>query len=197
MGRVYVGEQISPARQVAVKVVQLGMATEATRRRFEQEAAIHSRLDHPAITQCFAVGTYESSLGPVPFAVMELVRGAKPITVHAREHSLPLDERLRLFKLACEGVAHGHERGVVHRDLKPGNILVGDDGHPHHDVQAGPRRDSDRPLCQPYGLGGGTVVLKDVIEPGDYMGHPLLEKRRFLRLLRVLRGLVPGRGDGE
>jgi UDP-3-O-[3-hydroxymyristoyl] glucosamine N-acyltransferase len=46
-------------------------------------------------------------------------------------------------------------------------------------------------------LGGGTVVLKDVIEPGDYMGHPLLEKRRFLRLLRVLRGLVPGRGDGE
>ncbi len=46
-------------------------------------------------------------------------------------------------------------------------------------------------------LGGGTVVLKDVTEPGDYMGHPLLEKRRFLRLLRVLRGLVPGRGDGE
>ena len=130
MGRVYVGEQISPARQVAVKVVKLGMATEATRRRFGQEAAIHSRLDHPAITQCFAVGTHESGLGPVPFAVMELVRGAKPITVHAREHSLPLDERLRLFKLACEGVAHGHERGVVHRDLKPGNILVGDDGHP-------------------------------------------------------------------
>ena len=130
MGRVYVGEQISPARQVAVKVVQLGMATEATLRRFGQEAAIHSRLDHPAITQCFAVGTHESGLGPVPFAVMELVRGAKPITVHAREHSLPLDERLRLFKLACEGVAHGHARGVVHRDLKPGNILVGDDGHP-------------------------------------------------------------------
>jgi UDP-3-O-[3-hydroxymyristoyl] glucosamine N-acyltransferase len=46
-------------------------------------------------------------------------------------------------------------------------------------------------------LGGGTVVLKDVTEPGDYMGHPLLEKRRFLRLLRVLRGLVPGRGEGE
>jgi UDP-3-O-[3-hydroxymyristoyl] glucosamine N-acyltransferase len=46
-------------------------------------------------------------------------------------------------------------------------------------------------------LGGGTVVLKDVTEPGDYMGHPLLEKRRFLRLLRVLRGLVPGRGDGD
>jgi UDP-3-O-[3-hydroxymyristoyl] glucosamine N-acyltransferase len=46
-------------------------------------------------------------------------------------------------------------------------------------------------------LGGGTVVLKDVPEAGDYMGHPLLEKRRFLRLLRVLRGLVPGRGEGD
>lgn len=46
-------------------------------------------------------------------------------------------------------------------------------------------------------LGGGSIVLTDVPEPGDYMGHPLLRKRRFLRLLRVLRGLVPGRGDGE
>ncbi len=46
-------------------------------------------------------------------------------------------------------------------------------------------------------LGGGTIVLKDLTEGGDYMGHPVLEKRRFLRLLRVLRGLVPGRGDGE
>ncbi|MFM7075199.1 MAG: serine/threonine-protein kinase [Planctomycetaceae bacterium] len=130
MGRVYLGEQASPPRQVAVKVVQLGMTTEATRRRFAQEAAIHSRLDHPAVARCFSVGTHESSLGPVPFAVMELVRGARPITVHAREHSLTLDERLRLFKLVCEGVAHAHEQGVVHRDLKPGNILVGDDGHP-------------------------------------------------------------------
>ena len=58
MGRVYVGEQISPARQVAVKVVQLGMATEATRRRFGQEAAIHSRLDHPAITQCLVLPAF-------------------------------------------------------------------------------------------------------------------------------------------
>lgn len=130
MGRVYLGEQVSPARQVAVKVVQLWITTEAARRRFAQEAAIQSRLDHPAIAQCFSVGTHESALGPLPYTVMELVRGAKPITVHAREHSLPLDERLRLFKLACEGVAHGHERGVVHRDLKPGNILVGDDGRP-------------------------------------------------------------------
>lgn len=46
-------------------------------------------------------------------------------------------------------------------------------------------------------LGGGTVILKDILEPGDYMGHPVLEKRRFLRLLRVLRGLVPGRGEGD
>lgn len=46
-------------------------------------------------------------------------------------------------------------------------------------------------------LGGGSQVFKDVLEPGDYMGHPLLEKRRYLRLLRVLRGLVPGRGEGE
>ncbi len=46
-------------------------------------------------------------------------------------------------------------------------------------------------------VGGGTVILKDILEPGDYMGHPVLEKRRFLRLLRVLRGLVPGRGEGD
>lgn len=130
MGRVYLGEQISPARQVAVKFVQLGMTTEAARRRFEKEAAILARLDHPAIARCFSSGTHESRLGPVPFTVMELVRGARPITTYASENALSLDERLRLFKLACEGVAHGHERGVIHRDLKPGNILVGIDGLP-------------------------------------------------------------------
>jgi UDP-3-O-[3-hydroxymyristoyl] glucosamine N-acyltransferase len=46
-------------------------------------------------------------------------------------------------------------------------------------------------------LAGGTVILRDVPEPGDYMGHPVMKKRRFLRLLRVLRGLVPGRGEGD
>jgi serine/threonine protein kinase len=130
MGRVYQGEQLRPLRTVAVKVVRPGVTPDTAARRFENEAAFLARLQHPGIAQIFVVGTYASDFGDVPYFVMEHVADARPITQYARDEGLPLPHRLALFAEVCDAVAHGHARGVVHRDLKPGNILVDGEGRP-------------------------------------------------------------------
>lgn len=130
MGRVYEARQARPDRVVAVKIVRHGITNEKTLRRFEREAEFLGKLQHPAIAQIFAVGTYESDLGDVPFFVMEHVPNAKPITNYVHDQGLDLTARLRLFKQVCDAVAHGHDRGIVHRDLKPGNVLISADGTP-------------------------------------------------------------------
>jgi tRNA A-37 threonylcarbamoyl transferase component Bud32 len=130
MGRVYEARQARPDRVVAVKIVRHGITNEKTLRRFEREAEFLGKFQHPAIAQIFAVGTYESDLGDVPFFVMEHVPNARPITNFIHDQGLDLTARLRLFKQVCDAVAHGHDRGIVHRDLKPGNILISVDGTP-------------------------------------------------------------------
>jgi serine/threonine protein kinase len=130
MGRVYEAEQTNPRRTVAVKVVRQGITSEKTMRRFEREAQILGKLQHPHIAQIHVVGSYSSDIGDLPFFVMEFVANAKPITNFAAERDLSLEEKLRLFKRVCEAVSHGHDRGVVHRDLKPGNILIDATGSP-------------------------------------------------------------------
>ena len=130
MGRVYRASQLRPERTVAVKLVRPGLTAELAQLRLENEASFLARLQHPGIAQIHLVGMYASDFGPVPYYVMEYVHEAKSLTAHADERSLDATARLKLFAQVCEAVAHGHERGVVHRDLKPGNILVDTDGHP-------------------------------------------------------------------
>ena len=84
-------------------------------------------MRHPAIAQIYDAGTTEEGY---PFFAMELIEGS-PITRYCREQRLSLDERVALFIRVCEGVQHAHHKGVVHRDLKPGNLLVDTlDGRP-------------------------------------------------------------------
>ena len=130
MGRVYRAWQADPGRTVAVKVVRFGISNEKTLRRFGREAEFLNKLEHPGIARIFVVGTYESDFGDVPFFVMEYVPDAKPITTFSRDQKLPLRDRLALFAQVCDAVDHGHGQSVVHRDLKPGNILVDAEGNP-------------------------------------------------------------------
>jgi eukaryotic-like serine/threonine-protein kinase len=124
MGRVYEGWQAAPGRAVAVKVMRPGLASEEFFRRFDHEARLLARLQHPGIAQVFLVGVHQLLAENVPFFVLEYLAEAVPITDHARTRALDVRRRLDLFRQACAAVAHGHERGVIHRDLKPGNILV-------------------------------------------------------------------------
>jgi tetratricopeptide (TPR) repeat protein len=129
MGVVYEARQDTPSRTVALKLLRPGLVTRSLLRRFQQEAELLGRLRHPAIAQIYEAGTTEVAGAMQPFIVMELVEG-RPITGYAQERGLPMRERLALVAAVCEGVEHAHQNGVIHRDLKPGNILVDRAGMP-------------------------------------------------------------------
>lgn len=130
MGRVYEGVQASPRRPVAVKVLRPGPTARAAIRRFLNEAQILSTLRHSWICQVYAAGTFEVAGAQLPYFVMELIPDGLAITDYARRHSLTVSERVGLFAEVCDAVAHAHASGVVHRDLKPGNVVVDVEGHP-------------------------------------------------------------------
>ena len=130
MGRVYLGRQLRPDRFVAVKVIRPGMFSAGSLRRFERESQVLASLHHPGIAQIHSFGTFSAADAETPYFVMEFIAGAKTITDFADERGLNTRERLELFQKACDAVSHAHSRGILHRDLKPGNILVAEDGQP-------------------------------------------------------------------
>ncbi len=127
-GVVYLAEQEEPVRrQVALKVIRLGMDTESVITRFERERQALAIMDHPNIARVLDAGTTDSGR---PYFVMELVHGIK-ITDYCAQHFLTTEERLRLFIRVCHALQHAHQKGIIHRDIKPSNILVTtQDGQP-------------------------------------------------------------------
>ncbi|MFT7479923.1 MAG: serine/threonine protein kinase/formylglycine-generating enzyme required for sulfatase activity [Gammaproteobacteria bacterium] len=126
MGTVYEAQQEQPARRVAVKVMKRELISSAGRRRFDYEAATLARLRHPGIAQIFEAGSFNDGpgSGDVPFFAMEFIEGARSIIEYASREELDLEARLELFAKVCSTVHYGHQQGVIHRDLKPRNILV-------------------------------------------------------------------------
>jgi len=127
-GAVFMAEQSSPVRRrVALKIVKLGMDTRMVIARFEQERQALALMDHPNIARVFDAGATDTGR---PYFVMELVRGA-PITTYCDREQLSIPQRVELFTQVCRAVQHAHTKGVIHRDIKPGNVLVGTvDGRP-------------------------------------------------------------------
>ncbi|HVF61389.1 MAG TPA: serine/threonine-protein kinase [Thermoanaerobaculia bacterium] len=128
MGVVYLAARVDGQfkKRVALKVLKPGMDSEEILRRFRTERQILAALDHPNIGRLLDGGTTDRGL---PYFVMEHVNGL-PITDYCDRGSLSIDERLRLFRTVCAAVQFAHQNLVIHRDLKPGNILVGADGTP-------------------------------------------------------------------
>jgi WD40 repeat protein/serine/threonine protein kinase len=120
-GIVFMAEQLQPVRRrVAVKVIRPGMDTRQVIARFEAERQALAVMDHANIARVLDAGAIESGR---PYFVMELVRGI-PITNYCDENSLSVRERLELFATVCQAIQHAHTKGIVHRDIKPTNVLI-------------------------------------------------------------------------
>jgi serine/threonine protein kinase/WD40 repeat protein len=120
-GVVYRAEQTVPLRRsVALKVIRPGMNSQEVVARFRAERQSLAQMDHPHIARVLDAGTTPDDR---PYFVMELVLGP-PITRYCDEQRLTIRQRLELFLAVCEAVQHAHQKGVIHRDLKPFNILV-------------------------------------------------------------------------
>jgi len=122
MGTVYLAERDDEQYhiKVAIKLVRPGMDTQVILHRFRRERQILAQLQHPHIARLLDGGTTEDGR---PYIVMEYIDGV-PITEYAKARVLGIAERLRLFLDVCSAVEYAHQHFVVHRDLKPGNILI-------------------------------------------------------------------------
>jgi serine/threonine protein kinase/tetratricopeptide (TPR) repeat protein len=162
MGSVWLAEQTEPVRRrVALKLVRPGMDTRPLLARFEAERQALALMDHPNIARVFDGGTAPDGR---PFFAMEYVQGI-PITQFCDDHRLGVAERLGLFLTVCRAVQHAHTKGVIHRDLKPGNILVS------------PRDGRPEPTVIDFGLAKaiGTPLAESTLHtaPGAALGTPL------------------------
>ena len=126
MGVVYLAERNDGhyEQRVALKLLRAGADAEHLHRRFIAERQILASLKHRSIAQLLDGGLTDEQL---PFLVMEYVDGA-PITTYCDHHKLGINARLRLFRDVCAAVHHAHQNLIVHRDIKPGNILVSPEG---------------------------------------------------------------------
>jgi tetratricopeptide (TPR) repeat protein len=172
MGIVYEAQQEQPSRTVALKVIKPGLASAEILHRFEQESQALGRLQHPGIAQIYEAGTANTGLSPQPYFAMELVRG-QSLREHAEAHHLDTRQRLEIMADVCDAVHHAHQRGLIHRDLKPGNIIVDETGQPKildFGVARATDRDPEQTLQTHHGQLVGTLAY---MSPEQVSGDPL------------------------
>ncbi len=167
MGHVYAAVRADGAvtREVALKVVRGDHRHASLARRIRQEQRILGALEHPRIARLYDSGVSREG---TPFLVMELVQGTR-IDQHVAAAGLSLRDRLLLFDEVCDAVAFAHQRLVVHRDLKPGNVLVGADGHVRLLDFGIARLMADE---TPGREAGGAEVAEAVTRPGQLVLTP-------------------------
>jgi serine/threonine protein kinase/tetratricopeptide (TPR) repeat protein len=153
MGIVYLGEQATPFRRVAIKIISPLRRSKEILARFDIEREALALMDHPNIARVYDAGEADDGR---PYFVMEYVHGI-PITEYCDKNKLTTDERLRLFVEVCRAVHHAHQKGIIHRDIKPGNVLVA--------VQ------EDRPIVKVIDFGVAKAVQQRLTEKTIFTEH--------------------------
>lgn len=204
MGVVYLAEQDRPHRTVALKVIRLG--AHALLRRFEHEAEVLGRLQHPGIAQVYEAGTANllSAGGPAaqPYIAMEFVKGP-PLDEYVAKHGLDMRAKLELIAKVCDAVQHAHQRGVIHRDLKPPNILVEAASGEPKVLDFGVARATGADARETMQTGAGQLIgTLSYMSPEQVLGDPSEVDTRAdvyalgVILYELLTGRLPHRLDG-
>jgi serine/threonine protein kinase len=196
MGEVYRARRVDGQyeKEVAVKLVRVGLDTSFVLERFRHERQILASLEHPHIARLLDGGTTEDG---IPYLVMELIAGV-PIDRYCDDHQLSITDRLRLFRQACSAVQYAHQRLVIHRDIKPNNILVTQNGVPKLldfgvakilDPSAGAETTLARPMTPEYA------------SPEQIRGEPITTASDVyslgVALYQLLTGRLPYLGDSQ
>jgi serine/threonine-protein kinase len=215
MSTVYRARRVDGAYQhdVAIKLFRAHHMDDSALRRFDAERQILASLEHPNIARIIDGGTAGDG---TPFVTMELVEGM-PITRYCERRRLGLIDRLKLFNKVCDALAFAHRRGIVHRDIKPGNVLVSDAGDPKlidfgiakvlqpdwMDLELPETRIEQRPLTPEYAspeqLTGQPIGVASDIYSMGVMLYELLTGQRPYQISalspaeaeRVLLGTIP------
>jgi eukaryotic-like serine/threonine-protein kinase len=197
MGSVYRAERVEGfEQQVAIKLIKRGMDSDALVRRFKSEIHFQAALGkHPNIAKLLDAGTIPDGR---PYFVMEYVDGQR-IDEYCDRGRLDIPARLRLFDRVCDAVQFAHERAVIHRDLKPGNILVTAEGVPKLiDFGIAKLMDPESAIGAPDGLDqltrtGELVLTPDYASPEQVQGEPATTASDVYALGVVLYQLLTGR----
>jgi eukaryotic-like serine/threonine-protein kinase len=188
MGEVYRAERIDGQfdQQVAIKLVRVGMGSAFIVERFLDERQILASLNHPNIARLLDGGATSDG---VPYLAMELIEGDR-IDAYCQANRLSVTDRLRIFLQVCAAVQYAHQRLVIHRDIKPGNILVTKDGTPKL-LDFGiakildPSGDSETTMARP--------MTPEYASPEQVRGEPITTASDVYSLGVVLYQLLTGR----
>ena len=201
MGAVYVAERLALQDRVAIKSILSSQNTSTNRARFLREARAAASIRHPNVVKIFDFGEPQ---GRPPYMVMELLEGPTLATVIRESGALALARALYLFSGVCAAVEAGHRRGVIHRDLKPGNVILA-------------RSDDGRETVKVLDFGLARVVdgsdISALTSPGSmlgtcsYMSPELIESSEAspasdvyalgVLLYEMVTGTSPFRGDNN
>lgn len=129
MGVVYHASHSATGHEVAIKLMRHLLGGRTAEKRFEVECRILQRLDHPSIARIYESGVHLLGVDRLPYCAMEYVDGT-PLTLWLTNHSLGVVEKVGLCEQLCEVVHYAHQNGVIHRDLKPDNVLMTTEGQP-------------------------------------------------------------------